>query len=279
MANKTTVKKTANKTAAKLAYFPPRQLIEERVRVWLVGAGGNGAEMLDNLARMDRALRALGHPGFHVKVWDGDSVSATNLVRQRFLPGDEGQNKAVTLVQRYNLFFGLDWDAQPAHFSAAAFQPNDHGPAERCDLLATCVDKAKVRVAVGKAMHGRHSETLWLDLGNDAYDGQVVLGHLGRCHRDGLRLPNVYDLYPEMAELAASLDRQGASCSAEESLARQEFPVNRTAATAGATLLWNLLRHGRLEHHGVFFDVRAGRMTPLPIDPVAWQFMGYVAPT
>lgn len=271
-------RKTTRKPGGNLAYFPPRQLIEERVRVWLVGAGGNGAEMLDSLARMDRALRALGHPGFHVKAWDGDTVSATNLVRQRFLPGDEGHNKAVTLVQRYNLFFGLDWDAESSHFGPSGFAPTGDGPPPACDLLVTCVDKAKVRVAIGKAMRGHYTAALWLDLGNDAHDGQVVLGHLGRGPRDGLRLPNVHDLYSEMAEQAAKLDRQGASCSAEESLARQEFPVNRTAACAGASLLWNLLRHGRLEHHGVFFDVRAGRMTPLPIDPVAWQFMGYTAP-
>ena len=37
-------------------------LLNGRVKVHLVGAGGNGAQMAACLARLDVAMRALGHP-------------------------------------------------------------------------------------------------------------------------------------------------------------------------------------------------------------------------
>ena len=38
------------------------------VSVHIIGAGGTGSQVATNLARMDMALRALGHPGLHVTV-------------------------------------------------------------------------------------------------------------------------------------------------------------------------------------------------------------------
>lgn len=252
-------------------FYIPVHLLERRIMIQMIGAGGSGSELLDGLVRMDTALRAVGHPGLHITLWDGDTVSATNIVRQRFLPGDEGQNKAAVLIHRLNLFMGTDWQAVPRRFDPAR---------ERIDfdLLITCVDKAAVRAAIGKKYNALYSsqDRMWLDLGNDASDGQVILGHIGRVREDTpLRLPNVFDLYPELETNSKALDNEGDSCSAEEALRRQEFPINRQVAVSAYTLLWNLLRHGKLDHHGVFVDVRTGRSTPLMIDSATWEFMGY----
>ena len=62
------------------------KLLERRVAVHLVGVGGNGAQMAACLARLDIAMRALGHPlGLHVKastriasarpMWGGNSTA------------------------------------------------------------------------------------------------------------------------------------------------------------------------------------------------------------
>ena len=49
------------------------RLLQRRVRVHLVGVGGNGAQMAARLARLDVAMRALGHPaGLHVTAFDSD---------------------------------------------------------------------------------------------------------------------------------------------------------------------------------------------------------------
>ena len=81
------------------------------VTVHVIGAGGTGSQVATNLARMDMALRALGHPGLHVTVFDPDTVSEANIGRQLFSASEIGLNKAVVLVTRINRFFGGTWTA------------------------------------------------------------------------------------------------------------------------------------------------------------------------
>ena len=83
------------------------------VTVNLIGAGGTGSQVLTCLARLDAALRGLGHPGLFVTLYDPDIVTEANIGRQLFGPSDLGQNKAQCLVTRINNFFGNDWKAQP----------------------------------------------------------------------------------------------------------------------------------------------------------------------
>ena len=64
------------------------------VSVHIIGAGGTGSQVATNLARMDMALRALGHPGLHVTVFDPDTVSEANIGRQLFSESEIGLNKA-----------------------------------------------------------------------------------------------------------------------------------------------------------------------------------------
>ena len=48
------------------------------IDITLIGAGGTGSQVLSGLARMNQALKALGSSGFHVRVFDGDSVLVTS---------------------------------------------------------------------------------------------------------------------------------------------------------------------------------------------------------
>ncbi|MBZ0089210.1 MAG: PRTRC system ThiF family protein, partial [Thermoanaerobaculia bacterium] len=179
---------------------------------------------------------------------------------------DLGLHKAIVLVHRINLFYGVRWQAQPAR---AEDSPRRGVP----DLLLTCVDSAPARLAVASWTRTEYSPTLWLDCGNGALQGQVVLGHLGG-ERSALpsRLPNVLDLFPELRGMK---DDDTPSCSTAQALRKQALPVNRVAATIALDLLYSLFRFGRLEHHGAQFSVDPLRVTPIPIDPSAWELYGY----
>lgn len=89
-------------------------------------------------------MRALGHPGFQMSVFDPDTVSATNTVRQRFWPADLGQNKAELLIHRYGTFGGLNGQGYAEALTVSALVA-----IHRVDLLVTCVDKAQVRREIG----------------------------------------------------------------------------------------------------------------------------------
>ena len=59
------------------------------VTVNLIGAGGTGSQVLTCLARLDITLRALGHPGLFVTLYDPDIVTESNIGRQLFSPSTE----------------------------------------------------------------------------------------------------------------------------------------------------------------------------------------------
>jgi len=250
-----------------LTFAAPEKLLTRVVRIDLVGTGGTGSALADQLASLEVTLRQLGHPGFQVSLYDPDRVSPSNLGRQRFTRADVGLPKATVLAHRLNLFYGLTWKPLVAAYDTRGGMPPD--------LLLTCVDTAEARVAIAARFTQRYESLLWLDLGNGSTIGQAVLGTLGgdgRRDPAGLRLPNVLDLFPELATMQ---ENDTPSCSTAEALRRQALPVNRVAATIALDLLYSLFRFGRLEHHGAQFSVDPLRVTPIPIDPKAWELYGY----
>jgi len=90
------------------------ELLTHRVRVLVVGCGGNGSAIAAGLPYLHQALLAYGHSeGLHVTLLDPDAVSPTNCVRQPFSQSEIGLYKSVVLANRLNLFWGLDWEGIP----------------------------------------------------------------------------------------------------------------------------------------------------------------------
>jgi PRTRC genetic system ThiF family protein len=114
--------------------------------------------------------------------------------------------------------------------------------------------------------------TYWLDLGNNASNGQFVLGQpLNQRNRQKAgRLRTVSELYPEIADSSSGEDPLP-SCSAAEALQRQEPFINQTLAMSALAMLSRLFHYGTLCHHGGFFNAGTGQMTLLPVDPELWK--------
>lgn len=246
-------------------YRLPATWYGKKVRILVVGAGGTGSAVLASLAQIAVALPQLGHPGLLVHVIDDDTVSPTNVGRQLFSPSDVGRAKALVLVNRINAAYGLAWTAEARRL----------GPAEEgfADLVVGCVDNrlARLHILKGRRANWR-GESLWLDCGNTTTSGQVVLG---AWHDREVALPSVADLFPETVDAQADAGDDAPSCSMAEALSRQDLLVNRFMADAACNLLWQLLRHGQIDHHGVFCDLKRSMMRPLPIDPACWERMGF----
>jgi len=114
------------------------------------------------------------------------------------------------------------------------------------------------------------TKALWLDCGNAQHVGQIVCGNLGDA-KD--KLPNLFDLY---GELLQGLDeREEDSCSTEAALRKQDMGVNHTIAIQASNLLWQLIRHGEVDHHGCFIDIKHGEVNPLKVNPDVWASFGY----
>ena len=236
-----------------------RRLNSGPIDILLVGCGGNGSAMLLKLATLDRTLRMLQHPGMRVVVADGDVVSVPNLARQPFLPSEVGQSKAVSLVTRINMTYGLDWAAEHRFVQAGDFASDRR----TVDLVITCVDSRGARADVYAA-----SSTLRpayaLDLGNDKTTGQYALGTVGQGH--SAELPTAAEMWPEIADRAAVAgDNDGPSCSSEEAVRRQDLFIHETLTAHAVNLVWRLLRDGRIEHHGGFVNLVTGVAAPIAV--------------
>ena len=113
------------------------------VTVNLIGAGGTGSQVLTCLARLDITLRALGHPGLFVTLYDPDIVTESNIGRQLFSPSDVGLNKAQCLITRINNFFGNDWKAFPDIYPVIL---KDTRRDNLANITITCTDNIKSRL-------------------------------------------------------------------------------------------------------------------------------------
>lgn len=264
-------------------HIPPEWVTGHPVRIALIGIGGTGSEMLDQLFRMNVSLLMLGHPGLSITLYDHDAVSEWNLGRQRFWPIDVGSNKAKVLADRYN----THWPNSKIRYVPRSFDI-DYSQCKAVlnnyDLLVTCVDNGKWRYKLAQqfrdfekdltpASKDKMRQVLWLDSGNDRQTGQIILGHL-LCPTSSPRLPNIVDLYPMLAH---STDDDSESCSAEEAFRKQDFGINSQMAVSAGGLLWQLLRNGKISHHGCFVDRSDLSTQSLPISADQWRLFGYSA--
>src|SRR5438105_3080988 len=179
------------------------ELVEREVRVLVVGCGGTGSAVLAGLPYLHQSLLAYGHPGgLHVTVLDGDTISPANCVRQAFARSEVGLNKAVVLVNRLNLFWGLKWEAVPAHLQPGSVISRSHyGDDLRAHIVVGCVDTRAARAAIRDAVSNWSVTSYWLDAGNLADSGQFILGEPlnQRNRRSRLRLRSAAEPYPAQA--------------------------------------------------------------------------------
>jgi len=196
-------------------------LLERQVRVLVVGCGGTGNAVVAGLPYLHQSLVACGHPGgLHVTVVDGDTISPANCVRQPFARSEIGLNKAIVLVNRLNLFWGVDWEAVPDYLRAGTFISRSYsGDDLRAHIVMGCVDTRAARATIRDAVGNRSTVSYWLDLGNNADSGQFILGEPlnEQNRRSKLRLRTAGELFPEIVD--PTLDNDGEpSCSAAAAL-------------------------------------------------------------
>ena len=229
--------------------------------IHLIGAGGNGAPMLMRLHKMHTTLRSLGREGLKVILWDMDTVSQFNIGRQPFYPADVGKNKAELLINRLKAIDPsiFDWEARVSRFA------EDSDVGSRALMVITCVDNKAARRAVHKVVFLQEKALYWLDMGNEADSGQIVLGETHARSRK-LRLPVVTELFPEILDASLPED-DSPSCSTEEAITKQGLFVNETVVAHAAGLLWSGLYHGVITHPIVYVDTKYHSTLGVGIDP------------
>lgn len=256
------------------------QLLNRRVQVHLVGVGGNGAQMAACLARLDIAMKELGHPlGLHVAAFDADRVSEANVGRQLYSRSDIGRLKAVVTINRLNQFYGLDWESVPCRYEDYL---DSSGRGTDADILISCVDTRSARRHIHQRLFREYDRCrYWLDLGNREAEAQTILGqppgiYRRQQHSNAPRLPCVTELFPDLLDERLPDDNQP-SCSVRMSLASQGLFINDVVVRFASHLLYELFSKGRIAQHGVVVNLDSKRCGPIDVDTATWQRFGYVA--
>ena len=254
-----------------------KTLLQKRVQVHLIGVGGNGAQIAACLARLDIAMKELGHPyGLHVKAFDADRVSEANVGRQLYSRADIGRLKSVITINRLNQFYGLDWEAYPCRYEEHV---GNSYRSENGDITISCVDTRSARRTLHHLLSGSYDNPYyWLDLGNREAQAQAILGQPHCAYRqpqdDAPRLPCVTELFPDLLDENIADDNQP-SCSMRMSLASQGLFVNDIIVRFASHMLYELFSKGRIAQHGVLVNLDSKRSAPIDIDTATWKRFGY----
>ena len=238
-----------------------------QLTVNVIGCGGTGSQVLTALGRMSYALKKLGHPGLHVTAFDADIVTAANCGRQLFSEQEIGLNKAEALITKLNFFFGTKWESIGEYYKEGS---------QLANITISCVDTVAARLEIRDSLEhpsnslDEQATYYWLDLGNLADRGQVVLGttpkrSIGqpKGRKDCVaKLPDVTEIF----DLRKIKEKdQGPSCSLAEALTKQDLFINSAIANTGMAILWKMFSVGYLDMHGAFLNLTTMQTNPIRI--------------
>ncbi|HEU5423017.1 MAG TPA: ThiF family adenylyltransferase [Nitrolancea sp.] len=254
---------------------------ERAATIVLVGCGGTGSFLADALCRLLIGWDA------RVYLIDMDRVEPHNVGRQAFDRREVGRFKAEVLAERLAQRYGraIDYAVAPYDGGTHAGSFADGTPSA-LNLLVSAVDNAAARRALAATIEERDpyggwgalSRHIWLlDCGNARNSGQVLLGNTmrpealrgaflrreGRCRAlpaPGLQRP---DLLVSPPEPERSLHLDCAEAIAQE---LQGPTINQVVAAIAASMVEKLLA-GTCAWMGVYFDLDAGTLRPVPAEP------------
>lgn len=265
-------------------HYTEQYLIDPQhpVTINVIGCGGTGSQVLNSLARMHHALKALGHAGIYVRAVDPDRVSDANMGRQLFSPSDVGEHKATVLVGRINRFFATDWESLPVLF-------NSKNKIPQANITISCVDSGAARKDIWNVLYSNcvkpvpdrygnlpsiepyHKPYYWMDFGNTQDRGQVLIGSLRKIKQPESKEYNcieelrcIHMMHPDIF-VDKKGDGQGPSCSLAEALQKQDLFINTNLANAGLALLWKMFREARIQHHGLYLNMQTGIQNPIKV--------------
>jgi PRTRC genetic system ThiF family protein len=242
------------------------------IQIVLVGAGGTGSHILQSLARLAVHVAAQGGPPLELVVIDGDVVAPKNVGRQLFCVADVGLNKAQVLAGRFNAVFGLRIQAVPRMADPALLGAvRKDGLRGAYGILVGAVDTPEARRHLDAAL-GIGDARLWLDCGNEADSGQVVVG--STTQRDQLAgsfrltgvcaaLPAPSLLYPNL--IAVRKQPRRGDCAAAIETNVQDLMTNQAVAAVAAQYCYDLVVRRRLTTFETVIALNGLTMRSTPI--------------
>jgi len=224
---------------------------KHKIQVILIGCGGTGTHMLQELSALSLNLVEMEHLGFEIHVFDDDIVEQHNIGRQKFYQNDLGAFKSTVLASRINRSYGDSITSYNRRFMESDMKMVDKY--HRATIIITCVDNVKTR----KNFHSWINEfkpknLFWFDTGNDKDSGQVILS----IRENNKKItPSCVDLFPDMVE-----DIEQPSCSTRDALKKQSFTINKFIVNFTIQILSNIFIDYQIPHTQLYFNANPFRI-------------------
>lgn len=269
-ANKISTIPTLDLSHLRAATILARQPDAGFINIILVGCGGTGSYMAQHIGRILLALNQRGQRARSLFV-DHDHVERKNVGRQLFCDAELGRNKAEALALRYGTAWGLDITAVPERFTSSLMGRPEQGT---LNIVVGCVDNAAARGELANALitnqSGRAPHTWWLDCGNHAEAGQVLLGSAIAAEqlKGAFPVEEICQALPapsvQRPELLISKPEEKAasrlSCAELAAANLQSLNINCRVAAEAADMLTRLLVTRNLRRFACELNLAAGSM-------------------
>ena len=211
------------------------------VTIHVAGAGGTGSQVITNLARMNVALQALGHPGLH-------------------------------------RFFGTTWTAENCRYPVRKTQENRDDRTRPANIIITCTDNTRSRLELWRflkkyreaSVNNERAVYYWMDFGNAQTTGQVFIGTVRNkirqpASKEFMPVPGMNVITEEVNYSTIEEKDSGPSCSLAEALERQDLYINSILAQVGCDILWRMFKEGRTLYRGAYINLDTLRVNPIPV--------------
>ncbi|MGK7953131.1 MAG: ThiF family adenylyltransferase [Xenococcaceae cyanobacterium] len=248
----------------------------QQIEFYLVGCGGTGSWLVPSICRIARTLERQSKTTTLILI-DADLVEQKNVLRQNFCDAEIGLNKAQTLALRYSLSWGIQIEALPDSFNPDIIARDYYHRDNKLKIIIGCVDNALARQSITRAISQYQSwqtrdiptELWWLDCGNHANSGQILIGsHLSteldayQFHQLGcIKLPAPCLQHPELLEpKPEELSESNISCAEIALLNTQSLAINQRIAAEAASYLVQLIT-GKLNRLATYLDLDSGCTT------------------
>ena len=272
---------------ARAAVVLPRAA--ERIKIYLVGAGGTGSYTAHHLARLVFELKETGKT-VDLIIIDPDCVERGNIPRSNFCQAEIGRFKAQTLAERLSAAWGLEIAYANEKLGYEKHIKADKDSYRQMTIIVGCVDNHSARGEIHRCLEEAESyyssdapNTWWIDGGNGKFSGQVLIGStVKKCKAEDCfttasickKLPAPSLFHPELLEIQEPPARREEterrlSCPELVRLGEQSLNINSRVAVEIGEMLTQLLLTNSLRRFASYFDLESGTSRALYTTPDA----------
>lgn len=275
---------------ARAALVLPKE--HNKIKFYLVGAGGMGSFAAQNLARLCFELKEQGKT-VDLTIIDPDLVESGNIPRSNFCRAEIGRFKAQTLAERLSAAWALEIGYANEKLDYEKHLRAAGGGYRQMTILVGCVDNHLARRELHRSLKEFEPydsqdapSAWWIDGGNGKFSGQVLIG--STVKKDSVenhfttaaicrKLPAPSLLHPELLEsqehalrrtaTAPAAAQQRVSCPELVRLGEQSLNVNARVAVEIGEILTQLLLTNSLKRFANYFDLESGTSRSLYCTP------------